>query len=164
MSYMICLYLQDSGLFLARGSSLGSLNQRPVPASVAPLKCQIAVTLAVGPGTLAQKERGSFWSLEMEPASRCVDVCQHRKKKSVSYDSPMCPLWDRGAGRWRITRLSKSTWAGFGWTAKGSGGGEEGKIECSGGEKVTQLQAWLICCVEEDCFHSWMSPICPGTP
>lgn len=163
MSYMICLYLQDSGLFLARESSLRSLNQRPLPASVAPLKWQIAVTLAVGSGPLAQKERGSFWSLEMEPASRYVDVCQHRKK-SVSCDSPMCPLWDRDAGRWRITRLGESTRAGFWWTAKGSCGGEAGKIECSGGEKVTQLQAWLICCVEEDCFHSWMSPICPGTP
>lgn len=53
---------------------------------------------------------------------------------------------------------------GFGWTGKGSGrGGRESERECSGGERVTQLQGWLICCAKGGCFHTWLSSIYPET-
>lgn len=97
MSYMICLYLQETGLFLVRGSSLKGPNQRPLPASTTPLKQQIAVTLAVCSGPLAHKRGGHFGDLRWN--RHYVAWTSASWEKSVSCESCVCPLWDWNAGR-----------------------------------------------------------------
>lgn len=73
------------------------------------------------------------------------------REKAVSYEISVGPVVRLERGRIEDHKAQSSTWTSFQWTVKNR-------------ERVTQLQAWLICCVQGGCFHSWLGSIYPETP
>lgn len=68
--------------------------------------------------SISSKERGSFWSPEMEPALCCMDLRQ-AEKKSVSCEAAV----GLECGKIEDHKAQQSTRASFQWTVKGSGRG-----------------------------------------